>query len=161
MQDISRIKFRKKVRRIVLRRRNIVAIPEKTVKYIQKSATFAGIMSDMGIERIMAYVKSMENHAEILAEMIDTGIINEQILCNEVSSMNRESEKTGTDIALIGNSLIRFIHSDYTRIKNSRVPRSRKGKTCTPENEQETTSMPDVLPVEAPIPVLANGDSHE
>ena len=118
-------------------------------------------MSDMGIERIMAYVKSMENHAEILAEMIDTGIINEQILNNVVASMNMESERTGADITLIGNSLIRFIHSDYTRIKNSRVPRSRKGKTCTPENEQEITSIPDVLPVEAPIAVLANGDSHE
>ena len=161
MQDISRVKYRKNTRRLVLNRRNIEKIPEKTVKYIHKSAIFAGMISDMGIERIGTYVQSMADHTKVLAEMINTGIINDRILNNEVASIGRESERTGADITLIGNSLIRFLHTDYEGIKNARLLQIRMEKTRAQENEQEVTGLPGHLPAEAPKRALAGGDSRE
>lgn len=161
MQDISRVKYRKNTRRIVLNRRNIEKIPEKTVKYIHKSAIFAGMISDMGIERIGTYVQSMADHTKVLAEMINTGIINDRILNNEVASIGRESERTGADISLIGNSLIRFLHTDYEGIKNALLLQTRMEKTRTPENEQEVTGLPGHHPADTPKTALVVGDSRE
>ena len=144
-----------------MKRRKIERIPEKTVKYIHKSATFAGMMSDMGIERIGTYVRSMTDHTEVLAEMIHTGIINDQILNDEIVSISRESERTGADLTLIYNSLKRFMHTDYERIKNSRMLQTRMEKTRTPENELEVPGLPVPLPAEAPKTALAAGDSCE
>ena len=159
MQNISLVKFRKYPRRIVLRRRTFVTIPEKTVKYIHKSAAFTKMMSDLGVERIGTYVQSMANHTEVLAEMINTGIINDLILAVEVESISQESERTGADLALIGNSLIRFMHADSERIKSSHQLKARMGKTLTPENEQVTPSLPVPVRAEAPKTVLAVGDT--
>ena len=157
----SKVMFRKYTRKIVLGRRNLVSTPERSVKYIHKSAIFTGIMSDIGIERIGAYVRSMANHAEVLAEMINIGIINDLILAVEVESISEESERTGADLALIGNSLIRFMHTDSERIKSSRVPRTLMEKTRLPENQLETPDLPVPLLTEAPKNALAQGDSRE
>jgi hypothetical protein len=157
----SKVMFRKYTRKIVLGRRNLVSTPERSVKYIHKSATFATMMSDLGIERIGTYVRSMANHAEVLAEMNKTGIINDLILAVEVESISEESERTGADLALIGNSLIRFMHTDSERIKNSRMHRTRMEKTRPPENQLEAPDLPVPLLTEAPKTALALGDPRE
>ena len=161
MKNICQTKFRKYTRRILLNRRNIVSIPEKTVKYIHKSAIFSGKMSDIGIERIGTYVRSMANHAEVLDEMINTGIINDLILAVEVDLISQESERTGADLALIGNSLIRFMHTDSERIKSHRMLKPRIEKVRLLENQREAPGLPVPLPVEAPEIALAMGDSRE
>ena len=138
-----------------------MSTPERSVKYIHKSATFATMMSDLGIERIGTYVRSMANHAEVLAEMINTGIINDLILAVEVESISEESERTGADLALIGNSLIRFIHTDSERIKSSRVHRTRMEKIRPPENQLEAPNLPVPLLTEAPKTAFALGDPRE
>jgi hypothetical protein len=157
----SKVMFRKYTRRIVLGRRNLVSTPERSVKYIHKSATFATMMSDIGIERIAAYVRSMANHAEVLAEMNKTGFINDLVLAVEVESISEESERTGADLTLIGNSLIRFMHTDSERIKNFRVPRTRMEKTRPLENQLESPNSPVPLITEAPKTALALGDPRE
>ena len=157
----SKVMFRKYTRKIVLGRRNLVSTPERSVKYIHKSAIFTGIMSDIGIERIGAYVRSMANHAEVLAEMNKTGIINDLVLAVEVESISEESERTGADLALIGNSLIRFMHTDSERIKSSRVHRTLMEKTRLPENQLETPDLPVPLLTEAPKTALVLGDHRE
>ena len=119
------------------------------------------MMSDIGIERIGTYVRSMANHAEVLAEMNKTGIINDLVLAVEVESISEESERTGSDLALIGNSLIRFIHTDSERIKSSRVHRTRMEKTRPPENQLEAPDLPVPLLTEAPKIALAQGDPRE
>ena len=153
--------FRKYTRRIVLGRRNLVSTPERTVKYIHKSATFATMMSNMGIERIGGYVRSMESHNEVLAEMINTGIINDLILAVEVESISEESERIGADLALIGNSLIRFMHTNSERIKSSRMHRTRMEKARPPKNQLEAPNSPVPLLTEAPKTALAQGDARE
>ena len=157
----SKVMFRKYTRKIVLGRRNLVSTPERSVKYIYKSATFAGLISDIGIERIGTYVRSMANHAEVLAEMNKTGIINDLVLAVEVESISEESERTGADLALIGNSLIRFMHTDSERIKSSRVHRTRMEKTRPSENQLEAPDLPVPLLTEAPKTALALGDPRE
>ena len=157
----SKVMFRKYTRKIVLGRRNLVSTPERSVKYIHKSATFAGLMSDIGIERIGTYVRSMANHAEILAEMSKTGIINDLVLAVEVESISEESERTGADLALIGNSLIRFMHTDSERIKSHRMLKPRIEKVRLLENQREIPGLPAPSPVEAPEIALAMGDSRE
>jgi len=161
MKNICQTKFRKYTRRILLNRRNIVSIPEKTVKYIHKSAIFSGMMSDIGIERIGTYVRSMANHAEVLDEMINTGIINDLVLAVEVDLISQESERTGADLALIGNSLIRFMHTDSERIKSHRMLKPRIEKVRLLENQREVPGLPAPLPVELPKIALAMGDSRE
>ena len=161
MKNICQTKFRKYTRRILLNRRNIVSIPEKTVKYIHKSAIFSGMMSDIGIERIGTYVRSMANHAEVLDEMINTGIINDLILAVEVDLISQESERTGADLALIGNSLIRFMHTDSERIKSHRMLKPPSEKVRLLENQREAPGLPVPLPVELPKIALAMGDSRE
>ena len=153
--------FRKYTRRIVLGRRNLVSTPERTVKYIHKSATFATLMSNMGIERIGSYVRSMESHNEVLAEMINTGIINDLILAVEVESISEESERIGADLALIRNSLIRFMHTDSERIKSSRMLKPLMGKVRSPENQPEGPNLPVPLLTETPKTALAQGYNHE
>jgi hypothetical protein len=138
-----------------------VSIPEKTVKYIHKSAIFSGMMSDVGIERIGTYVRSMANHAEVLDEMINTGIINDLILAVEVDLISQESERTGADLALIGNSLIRFMHTDSERIKSHRMLKPRSEKVRLLENQREVPGLPAPSSVEAPEIALAMGDSRE
>ena len=157
----SKVMFRKYTRRIVLGRRNLVSTPERTVKYIHKSATFATMVSDLGIERIGTYMRSMTNHAEVLAEMNKTGIINDLILAVEVESINEESERTGADLALIGNSLIRFMHTNSERIKSSRMHRTRMEKARPPKNQLEAPNSPVPLLTEAPKTALAQGDARE
>ena len=144
-----------------MNRRNIVSIPEKTVKYIHKSAIFSGMMSDIGIERIGTYVRSMANHAEVLDEMINTGIINDLVLAVEVDLISQESERTGADLALIGNSLIRFMHTDSERIKSHRMRKPRIEKVRLLENQREVPGLPAPSPVETPEIALAMGDSRE
>ena len=119
------------------------------------------MMSNMGIERIGSYVRSMESHNEVLAEMINTGIINDLILAVEVESISEESERTGSDLALIGNSLIRFMHTNSERIKSSRMHRTRMEKARPPENQLEAPNSPVPLLTEAPKIALAQGDTRE
>jgi hypothetical protein len=157
----SKVMFRKYTRRIVLGRRNLVSTPERSVKYIHKSATFTSMMSHIGIERIGTYVRSMANHAEVLAEMNKTGIINDLILAVEVESISEESERTSADLALIGNSLIRFMHTNSERIKSSRMHRTRMEKARPPENQLEAPDLLVPLLAEAPKTALAQGDTRE
>ena len=138
-----------------------MTIPEKTVKYIHKSAAFTKMMSDLGVERIGTYVQSMANHTEVLAEIINTGIINDLILAVEVDMISQESERTGADLALIGNSLIRFMHTDSERIKSHRMLKPRIEKVRLLENQREVPGLPAPSPVEAPEIALAMGDSRE
>ena len=142
-------------------RRNLVSTPERTLKYIHKSATFATMMSNMGIERIGSYVRSMESHNEVLAKMINTGIINDLILAVEVESISEESERIGADLALIRNSLIRFIHTDSERIKCSRMHRRQMEKTPLAENQLEAPNLPVPLLTEATKTAVAQGDTRE
>jgi len=129
------------------------------MKYIHKSATFTKMVSDMGIERIGNYVQSMTSHANILGEMYKTGIINNQILKEEITSMSKESEKTGADLTLILHSLVRFIHTDSERIKSPRLLKTRRGKTRTPENEPVIPGLPVPVPAEVPKMAVAGIDT--
>jgi hypothetical protein len=161
MVIVSRVKYRKYARRTVSFRRNADSLPDNAIKYIHKSAAFAGMMSDIGIERIEVYVRSMADHAEVLAHMINTGVINEMSLAAVVESISNESEKTGTDLAIIGNSLVRFMHTDSERNKSSRVFRTRMGNTLPKENEQKAPGLPGPLLPEAPETALAVEVCHE
>ena len=161
MQNISPVKFRKYTRMTVVRRRNIVTIPEKTAKYIHTSARFATMMSDIGIERIGSYVRSMAHHNEVLTEMVNTGFIDIRMLTDEVASISEESERTSADLALIGNSLIRFMHADSESSKGTRKIRTRRGNNPSPEIQQETPGQPLLSKAEARDAALTASDTHE
>ncbi len=161
MVKISKVKFRKYARIIVLRRRNVETFPENSVKYIHKSAKFAEMISNIGIERIDTYVRSMAAHSAVLAEMINTGFIIDPVLATEVESITQESERANTDLALIGNSLIRFIHTDSERMKSSRRLKIRTGKILTPENERVAPVLTVPASADAPGTVFAACDIHE
>jgi cell division protein FtsB len=100
------------------------------------------MMSDMGRERIGVYVQSMMHHNEVLAEMVNIGIISDRVLAAEVESISSESEKTEADLAMIRNALVRFIHTDNEKIKSSRIPRGPSEKNRSPENELVAPDLP-------------------
>lgn len=157
----SRVKLRKYTRRTLLQRKSIVTVPEKTVKYVHMSARFTTMLSDMGVDRIGNYVRSMDGHAQVLEDMCKIGIIDDQILADEVGSISRETETVNADLIMINNTLIRFLHADSEKIKQPSVHGRRADKLQEPDHNALAQSLPEPAPAHTPQTAIAAGEARE
>jgi len=63
---ISRVKIRKCTRRTLLMRKKIVTVPEETTRNLPTSERSTTMPGDIGIDRIMSYVRSIKDPARFL-----------------------------------------------------------------------------------------------
>ena len=110
--------------RIPSNRKNPAGSTGNTTKYIRQSAEFTTLMSDLAIEGIGAYVKTMEEQVCALRQMTRNGTIDPRIVSSLVETIGITSEMTTTNLNHIRNSLVRFMHTDTASMINQEVVRN-------------------------------------
>jgi len=110
--------------RIPSNRKNPAGSTGNTTKYIRQSAEFTTLMSDLAIEGIGAYVKTMEEQVCALRQMTRNGTVDPRIVSSLVETIGITSETTTTNLNHIRNSLVRFMHTDTESMINPEVVRN-------------------------------------
>ena len=107
--------------RILQHRKNQTYMLGNTAKYIHQSADFTSLMSDIAIEGIGDYVKIMEGQVLILRRMTRNGTVDPRVISRFVEIVGVKSEINTTNLNIIRNSLVRFMHTDTKSSINSVV----------------------------------------
>jgi hypothetical protein len=158
MEHMSLVKFHKFPRRLLLTRRNLARIPIATTRYIHQSAGFATLMSDLGLEGIGNYVRSMKEQEGVLRQMSRTGTVDARTLAVLVETVSNATKTNCDNLNLITNSLIRFRHTGAEPVIRPRLP-GRQAEDCTGRDDGD-----------APEPMASSGipgeaaagcDAHE
>ena len=144
MQRLSLVKFHKYPRQMLLSRRILARIPTETTRYIHRSAGFTTLMSDLGLEGIGNYVSIMNERVSILREMSRTGSIDTRIITLLVETVNNETKTNVTNLNLIRNSLIRYMHTGAEPVIRPRIEGRLEDHTADHEAGSKEPDSPPV-----------------
>jgi len=162
MERLSLVKFHKYPRRILLTRRTLARIPGATTRYIHRSAGFATLISELGLEGIGNYVSMMNGQVTALRRMSGNESIDAGIVMSLVETVNTTADMNMTSLNHIRNSLVRFMHTDAEPIIRPRLHGRKAARRHGrhPEESPEPGSPQQPVSWHIPGEAAAGCDAH-